>query len=103
MIHVAIKSFKGLQYSLPLMSYPTAGIVKTIAALTGSLSVWQCFELVKVKEITKQAEETTKQAEETTKQAQETTKQITIETSSQIIIAQETTKQKQLEYDTIKL
>lgn len=89
MLNVVIKSFKGLSDVIPIMNYPTKGILTTIAGVTASIvtidTVKSYHELERLEEVTKQItiQEETKRitAEETTKQTsmQESTKQLEIQ------------------------
>lgn len=85
MFKVVVKSFKGLGDALPLMNYPTRGILATIVGVTASLvtteTVKSYHEFTRLQEVTKQItiQESTKQMQETTKQMQESTKQLEIQ------------------------
>jgi mannitol-specific phosphotransferase system IIBC component len=83
MLKVIVKSFKGLADVVPIMVYPTKGILVTVAALTASLvttdSVASYNRRLESHETLKQMQETTKQKQESTKQMQEQTKQMEIQ------------------------
>lgn len=84
MFKVVVKSFKGLADVIPIMNYPTRGILSSIAGVTASIitidSVKSYHELNRLQEVNKQItiQENTKVLQESTKQMQESTKQMEI-------------------------